>query len=617
MLAELAVFALALAFSLSLLQAFSLYEKRLLPLLSPGSSLSALLVFLAFIILILLRIDSDFTVANVAEHSNRALPLLYKIAGTWGNHEGSLLLWALVVTGFGACLAGRHPRAAAIQALLAAGVLAFILGSSNPFERIFPPPPDGKMLNPLLQDIALSLHPPMLYLGYVGFSAVFSLALAGLWERKIDRAWAEAAHPWIMFAWSALTMGIALGSWWAYRELGWGGYWFWDPVENASLMPWLAATALLHSNIVLKKRGQLARWVALLAILTFAMSLIGTFLVRSGAITSVHSFASDPARGLYILGYIALSIGGGLWLYGARAGSLAETAPLRPASREGAIVVNNLFLTTACATVLLGTLYPMIAELASGAQITVGAPYFNSVVLPILAAPLLLAALTAFLPWKKASLAQVVKRAWFAFAAALVVAMLVMAVVAQETLLAACGLGLGAFLMAGSAQWLAAGRWRMRGSWPVFLGHTGAAMIVIGITGTSLWSKQTESFAGIGDDIALAGYVLNVAGETTLDKPNYQAQRLTLHVKKNGAHVTTLAPEFRRYKIQGSATSEAAIHSTGAYDLYAVIGEKNDKGKTALRIYFKPTISFLWLGALVIASGGLLAGTISLRRRRP
>ena len=615
MLAEIAVFALILALVLCLLQASSLIFQRALPLLAPASALSGLLVFFAFIILIILRMDSDFSVMNVAEHSNRAMPLLYKIVGTWGNHEGSMLLWALVVTGFGACLAKSHPRATAFQALLAAGVLLFILATSNPFTRLFPPAIDGRMLNPLLQDMALAIHPPLLYLGYVGFSAVFSLAIAGLWNGKIDRAWAASAHPWIMFAWSSLTMGIMLGSWWAYRELGWGGYWFWDPVENASLMPWLAGTALVHSNIVLKKRGSLASWVALLSILTFGLSLIGTFLVRSGAITSVHSFASDPARGVYILAYIAVVIGGGLWLYGARASQLTDTAPLAPVSREGVIVINNLFLITACVTVLLGTLYPMGAEIFTGATITVGAPYFNSIVLPILAFPLFFAALAPFMAWKKAEILRAVKRAWFAWAAALVVIILVMAVVAQDTLIAASSLGLAAFLMGGSAQWLAAGRWRMAANWPVFLGHVGAAIVTIGITGTSLWSKQTESFAGIGDDIAIAGYVVNVTEEDTLETPNYQAHRLTLRLQKNGVDIAALTPEYRNYGTRGQPTSEAAIHTTPAYDITTVIGETNAEGKTALRIYFKPTISFIWFGALVIAAGGLLAGTLSLRRK--
>lgn len=607
--AEIASFALMLALSLSLFQGSALLLRAPRPYVPAAASASALLVFLSFILLIVLRIDSDFTVANVAQHSNRALDLLYKITGTWGNHEGSMLLWALVVTLFGALLA-RHEhilnqQAASVQAWLTAGVLGFILFASNPFARIFPPPTDGSMLNPLLQDVALAMHPPMLYLGYVGFSAVFSLAVAGLLIRKIDSDWGYSAHPWIMAAWSALTLGIALGSWWAYRELGWGGFWFWDPVENASLLPWLAGTALLHSNIVLKKRAHLAGWVSLLAILTFGLSLIGTFLVRSGVITSVHSFASDPARGTYILVYIIISIGAALALYGARIGSISTPSPIRPASREGVIVINNLFLITACATVLLGTFYPIIAEAISGEKVSVGAPYFNATFLPLMAIPLFFAALAPFIPWKKAALGQALLKAWPAWAVAAVTAILFSMTVTRHMLLAVGGLTLAAFLMCASAQWMAAKHFRNLTHWSVFLGHVGAALMVIGITGVSLWSSQTEKLVGKGDAVMLAGYQLEVTAKDTIEEANYTADRLTLSVEKGELAITTLAPEFRRYK-NGATTSEASIHSTPAYDLYTVAGETQN-GKTALRVYFRPSISFIWMGALIITLGGLFA----------
>jgi len=352
------------------------------------------------------------------------MPLLYKITGTWGNHEGSMLLWAWVMAMFGWWLAFQRSSdeqtnqirdlALIVQSILLAGVLIFILFTSNPFVRIFPPPPDGLALNPLLQDIALAMHPPMLYLGYVGFSVVFSLAVALMLlpeKQSVDmRRWAQMAHPWIMVSWATLTLGIGLGSWWAYRELGWGGWWFWDPVENASLMPWLSATALLHSNLVLKKRGLLAPWVVLLAILTFGLSLLGTFLVRSGALTSVHSFANDPARGLYILAYIAVVMGAALALYALRGQRLQASETMAPVSREGMIVINNLFILTACATVVLGTMYPLVAEWISGARLTVGAPYFNATFLPIMSIALLFAALVPFMPWKKANIRESLKR---------------------------------------------------------------------------------------------------------------------------------------------------------------------------------------------------------------
>ncbi len=617
MLAEIAVFALALALALSLIGAGSLVSARLHTLLQGSALVGALLVFVAFVILIILRLDSDFTVANVAEHSNHTLPLLYKVAGTWGNHEGSMLLWALVVCGFGAILSARHPLAAAVQSLLAAGVLLFILATSNPFARIFPPPPDGSMLNPLLQDVALAMHPPLLYLGYVGFSAVFSLAVAGLITRQIDARWATTAQPWIMAAWASLTCGIALGSWWAYRELGWGGFWFWDPVENASLLPWLAATALLHSNVVLKKRGALAGWVALLAIITFGLSLVSTFLVRSGAITSVHSFASDPERGLFILAYIALVVGGALWLYAAHVRSLPPTAPMRPASREGVIVINNLFLLTACATVLLGTIYPMLAEAIGGGSVSVGAPFYHRTFLPLMALPLFFAGLAPFLPWKKAAPLSALRRAWPGLAAACAAATVVMATIHTEAVLAAASLALAGFMMVASAQWLAAGKWRLPANWPVFLGHSGAALLVIGITGAGLWGTQVERNVNMGDTLSIAGYDVNVVRLGTIHTPNYDATQVTLDVTRAGHTITQLQPEARRYGIRDTTTSEAEIYSTAAYDLYAVVGAATSEGEVALRLYHKPAVSFLWLGAAFITAGGILSAWLAGRRKYP
>lgn len=613
MLAEFATFSLVLALLASLLAGSALFSARLRPVIAPASAVAALLIFFAFVILIVLRIDSDFSVANVAEHSNRALPLSYKIAGAWGNHEGSMLLWMLVLSGCGAMLAAHHATAAAVQAWLSTGIMVFILMTSNPFARLFPPAIDGKMLNPLLQDMALAIHPPLLYLGYVGFSAVFSLAVAGLLARRIDGDWAKRAHPWIMGAWGFLTAGIALGSWWAYRELGWGGFWFWDPVENASLLPWLCGTALFHSNIVLKKRGALAGWVVLLAILTFALSLIGTFLVRSAAITSVHSFASDPTRGLFILGYIVVVIGGALWLYGARMGSMPPGATLRPASREGVIVINNLFLLTACSTVLLGTLYPLLAEAIGGDRITVGAPYFNRTFLPLMAVPLFFAGLSAYLPWKKAAISEAISRAWPAWCAAFAAVALVLFTMAAQLALACIGLGLAAFLMAASTQWLASGRWKNRSFLPVWLGHTGAALLVLGITCTGLWSSEVEGFASTGDHLSLAGYTINYRGEEAITTPNYTALRAILELHQKEKRVATLLPEYRHYAMRGTTTSEAAIYSAMAYDIYAVIGEKNEAGKTAIRLYFRPGISWLWLGASMIAVSGVIA---VLNRRR-
>ena len=623
--AEIGLFALILALMLACVQsAYWLPRVRsvIAPILPTAAMLQALMVTLALLTLAVLRLDNDFSVQNVAMHSNRALPLLYKIAGTWGNHEGSMLLFSWVLSLFGAALAtSRSPErklmfeAASIQALLAVGILLFIILTSNPFARLFPAPLDGEMLNPLLQDMALSIHPPMLYLGYVGFSAVFSLAVAGLLQGNINKLWAHAAHPWMMMAWGALTLGIGLGSWWAYRELGWGGFWFWDPVENASLLPWLAGTALLHSNVVLKKRGALASWVALLSILTFGLSLLGTFLVRSGVITSVHSFASDPARGIFILLYMAITIGGALFIYALRAHTLPRAALIRPSSREGMIVVNNLFILTACATVLLGTLYPIIMDAIFSQSLTVGAPYFNATFLPLMAIPLLFAGITPFMPWKKARFKVTLMRAWPALLAALCAIIFILAVVSTQTLLAAAGLGLGAFLLAASGQWLLAGKWRNAANWPVFLGHFGAALLIIGITGTGLWSKESERFIRPGETLSMAGYVVTYVSDEAVKTDNYHAKRATLTLEKNKQIITTLSPEYRRYNLRETNTSETAIYSTAAYDIYSVIGETSADGRTAIRLYFRPTISFLWLGCIVVTCGGLLAAVMGSRRK--
>ncbi len=502
--------------------------------------------------------------------------------------------------------------------MLGAGILLFILATSNPFRRIFPPPADGAMLNPLLQDVALALHPPFLYLGYVGFSAVFSLVVAALICGKIDRNWAVIAHPFIMFSWSMLTVGITLGSWWAYRELGWGGFWFWDPVENASLLPWLAATALLHSNIALSKRGIFSRLVALLAIGTFALSLIGIFLVRSGVITSVHSFANDPQRGIYILCYIAVVIGSALYLYARADKAFLSAAPLRPVSREGMIALNNLFLLTACATLLLGTLYPLLVDALGWQAISIGAPYFNRTILPLIAAGLLFAGLVAFVPWKKGRVVRILQRSWLAWILAALVLLLILSGIglSSKAFAAAAGFALAAWLLGGSADWLADGRWRRFSQWPVFLAHVGMAVLVVGITGCGLWSRQSDLAVSPGDSFSFAGYKVIFSKLEQVTNPNYDATRAVLIISRAEGKSRHLMPEYRSYAISGSFTSEAAIYSTLAYDFYAVIGETNAEGKTALRLYYKPTISCLWLGASLVSLGGLFAAFASIKAAR-
>ena len=618
MTAEFGVFFLVLALLTALLQAAYLLPvpalRRLLARICPLAAwLQCLCITAALATLITLRLDSDFSVQNVIAHSNLSLPTLYKIAGAWGNHEGSMLLWVFVLALFGALLAGgtrdwelgTKNYAVAVQSSLCAGFLAFILFTSNPFARVFPPMVDGEALNPLLQDMALSIHPPLLYLGYVGFSIVFSLAVAALITGKADRAWAELIHPWIMASWSALTLGIGLGSWWAYRELGWGGWWFWDPVENASLLPWLSGTALLHSNIILKKRGILAPWVVLLSIISFALSLLGTFLVRSGAITSVHSFASDPQRGVFILAYMFVSVGGALLLYSIRGGKIVSGEAFLPVSREGMIVINNLFLLSACATVLLGTLYPMFAEIFAGEKITVGSPYFNATFAPLMAFPLIFAGITPFMAWKKADMRACARALRPALVAVVAVVFLLLAFTRTHLVSAVLGFGLAGWLAVGSVSWLvnASGK---RGKYSVFLGHIGAAIMVVGITASSLWKEEAQGLLASGEAINISGYDVTYGGSKNISGENYSAARAELLVKnKSGEQVTILYPEYRTYPIGGQKTSETAIYSSPLGDLYSVVGETTTSGKTSIRLYFQPLINLLWLGFVIMSVGGI------------
>lgn len=629
MTAELGVAFLVLALLVASIQAAwllpsSTLKAYIMPALPAAALTQAFLVALAFASLMALRLDSDFSVITVAQHSNLTLPLLYKISGTWGNHEGSMLLWVMVLAAMGAVFAMSPPRAGegirhtalATQALIAAGVLLFILFTSNPFARQFPPPPDGGALNPLLQDIALAMHPPLLYLGYVGFSMVFSLAVAALLQGRMGREWAQIAHPWIMFAWSALTVGIGLGSWWAYRVLGWGGFWFWDPVENASLLPWLAGTALLHSNIVLKKRGQLASWVLLLAILTFGLSLLGTFLVRSGVLISVHSFASDPARGLFILLYIVFLLGGALLLYGLRSGNIhpENNERLQPLSREGMIVINNLFLLTACATVLLGTTYPMVTEWLGGERLTIGPPYYNATFLPLMVPPLLLAVIALFTPWKKNGIKAALRQALPALQAVGVAALLVLALAKTRLLMGLLGLSLAAWLGAGSLWWWIRHR-HTQGALAIACAHLGAAVLAAGVTGASLWKQESERWMIPGESMELAGYNITYEQATPIHTPNYTGTQGKFWISASGMD-RMLLPEYRLYDIRRTASSIPAISSNPVHDLYLVIGETSqDGGKTAVRMYYNPMIGLIWAGFMLMALGGLTATFTRVTRR--
>jgi cytochrome c-type biogenesis protein CcmF len=617
MTAEFGIFFLILALCTATLQSvFLLPVQRirllLAPCLAPAAWLQALLVSLALATLVILRLMNDFSVENVVSHSNRSLPLLYKISGAWGNHEGSMLLWVWVIAVFGAILAmGRkaHPlqfihSGIATQSVICAGALAFIIFTSSPFERVFPPTADGQALNPLLQDMALAIHPPILYLGYVGFSIVFSLAVSGLIHGHTGREWAHLAHPWILVSWSALTVGIGLGSWWAYRVLGWGGFWFWDPVENASLLPWLTGTALLHANIVLKKRGSLSQWVILLSILTFGMSMLGTFLVRSGVLVSVHSFASDPQRGLFILLYLTAILGWALALFATKTHAPEGKQRVLPLSREGMIIINNIFLLTACATVLLGTLYPMLAEWISREKISVGPPYFNATALPLLAIPLIFAGLTPFMPWKKAALADALRQSLPALMAALVAGAIVLAVANRQVIFSALGMALCAWLLVASLSWLIKHR-NTRGRFSVFLGHTGAALLVAGITGAGLWKSETERWMSEGDHFEIAGYHITLDALLAQETPNHST--LIAQFSVDG-HKEALTPEYRTFAIRKTGTSIASIALTPWGDLYGVIGEPSAKtGKISARFYYNPLTYLIWAGFMLMALGGITA----------
>ncbi|MEH6497630.1 MAG: heme lyase CcmF/NrfE family subunit [Sneathiella sp.] len=591
----------------------------------------------AFICLTVGYVTSDFSILNVASNSHSLKPLLYKISGVWGNHEGSLLLWVwiLALFGFAVALFGRNlpdslkARVLAIQGLIGVGFLLFVLFTSNPFERLIPAPFDGNGLNPLLQDPGLAFHPPFLYLGYVGLSVTFSFAIAALIEGKVDPAWARWVRPWTLAAWAFLTIGIALGSWWAYYELGWGGWWFWDPVENASFMPWLAATALLHSAIVVEKRDALKNWTILLAIIAFSLSLLGTFLVRSGVLNSVHAFASDPARGVFILMFLIFVIGGSLVLYAVRAPAMKGGGLFAPISREGALVLNNLLLSTAAATILLGTLYPIFLDAFTGEKVSVGPPYFNATFLP-LAAPLVIAmAFGPFLPWKRADLGSVLSRLKIGLFAVLIVLGLTWWLQTDGPLLALVGMSLFAWLLTASlVEWAdriklfrapLSSSWRRminlpRSAHGMTAAHIGVALVVLGITASEAWQSERLGIMKPGETATVGGYEFTFNGAEQIVGPNYDALRGSFTASKKGGDGYQMFPEQRVYTDPPMMTTEAAIRPMLTADLYVVIGDEDGAGGYATRIYHKPFISWIWLGCLTMFFGGFLS--LSDRRLR-
>jgi len=637
---ELGHFALILALCLAALQStlpLAGAARRHLGWMAVGQSTALaqfVLVALAFAALVHAYVTSDFSVVNVAENSHSTKPLLYKITGVWGNHEGSMLLWVLILSLFGGAVAwfgdnlppALRARVLAVQGMIGFGFLLFILLTSDPFHRLVPAPLDGRGLNPILQDPGLAFHPPFLYLGYVGFSVSFSFAVAALIEGRVDAAWARWVRPWTLAAWCALTIGIAMGSWWAYYTLGWGGWWFWDPVENASFMPWLVGTALLHSAIVVEKRDALKSWTILLAIVTFSLSLIGTFLVRSGVLTSVHAFAVDPARGTFILLLLLVAIGGSLSLYAIRAPALRGGGIFAPISREGALVLNNLLLATCAATVFLGTLYPLFLDAVGGPKLSVGFPFFNRTFVPLMVPALLAVAFGPMLAWKRGDLVGALQRLWIAFAAALVIILIGLYATGGGPVLAVLGLGLAMWVFAGSAvEWaerVKLGRaalaesWRRarhlpRASHGMTLAHMGLAVTVAGIA-ASAWQVERIEIMRPGEDLPLAGYTLRLDGVAKVAGPNFTADRATITVLHDGQRVAVMQPEKRFFPVQQMPTSLTAIHTTLLADLYLALGDADGKGGWTLRAYWKPLVPWIWIGAVVMAAGGV----VSLSDRR-
>jgi cytochrome c-type biogenesis protein CcmF len=591
------------------------------------------LVALSFGCLMHAYVTSDFSVLTVAMNSHSSKPLLYKISGTWGNHEGSMLLWVLILTVFGAAAAafgGNLPpalraRALAVQSWIAVGFYLFILLTSNPFERLLPPAVDGRGLNPLLQDPGLAFHPPFLYLGYVGFSMAFSFSIAALIEGRVDAAWARWVRPWTLAAWTLLTIGITLGSWWAYYELGWGGWWFWDPVENASFMPWLAGTALLHSAVVVEKRDTLKGWTVFLAIVTFGLSLLGTFLVRSGVLTSVHAFATDPARGVFILLLLVIIVGGSFALFAWRGPSLRGGGMFRPISREGGLLLNNLLLGTAAATVLLGTLYPLFLEAIGGDKVSVGPPFFNAVFIPLIAPLVVAMAVGPLLPWKRADIVPALKRLWLAAAAAAAAVAAAWTVYADAPLVGLLGMALAAWLFVGTLVEFT-GRIRLfqapaaeslrrlatlpRAAWGMTLAHAGLAVTIAGMTGAGVWKVESIQVMKPGDTVTVGSYDYLFEGAERHRGPNYTAVGGRFAVSRDGRPVVVLTPEKRTYPVERRQTTEAAIHTTFWGDLYAVIGDPaGNDGGFVTRIYFNPLVAWMWGGVAIMVVGGLLSLT--------
>ena len=643
MIAESGHYALVLAFGLALIQSTvpilgARWRDVALMNVARSTAVAQLLfVAASFAALVTLHVSSDFSVINVFENSHSMKPLIYKITGVWGNHEGSMLLWVSILALFGGLVAmfgnnlpiSLRAHLLAVQAWIASAFYLFILTTSNPFLRIANPPIEGQDLNPVLQDIGLAVHPPMLYLGYVGFSISFSFAIAALIEGRIDAAWARWVRPWTLVAWIFLTLGIAMGSYWAYYELGWGGWWFWDPVENASLMPWLAGTALLHSLVVMEKRNALKVWTILLSILAFSLSLLGTFLVRSGVLTSVHAFANDPRRGVFILLILCVFIGGSLALYVFRASSLKQGGLFAPISREGALVLNNLLLTTACATVFVGTLYPLALEVMTGEKISVGAPFFNLTFGPLFVPLLIAVPFGPLLAWKRGDLLAAAQRLIAAGIVALIVVALVYAWTHGGSTLAPLAIGLGLFVIVGAMIDIAEriGLFRIpfgnairraqglpRSAWGTMFAHAGVGIALIGIVCETTWNSENIRTMKPGEVTSVAGYSLKLDSLTPRQGPNYREMAAKFSVLVDGQPIAVMTPSKRNFTTRGATTTEAALLSRGASQLYISLGDIGADSSVTVRIYHKPLVLLIWFGPVLMAFGGMLS--LSDRRLR-
>ncbi|MGJ5009775.1 heme lyase CcmF/NrfE family subunit [Bradyrhizobium oligotrophicum] len=642
MTAEVGSFALILALLVSLVQsivpfaALRRQSEMIAGFVRHAALTQFLFVSIAFACLTSLFVHSDFSVQVVAANSHTLKPLLYKVSGVWGNHEGSMLLWVLILSLFGAAVAlfgtnlpeRLQSNVLGVHGMIGLGFLAFIVSTSNPFARLVDAPLEGNGLNPILQDPGLAFHPPFLYLGYVGFSMAFSFSVAALIEGKVDASWARWVRPWVLAAWCFLTIGITLGSAWAYYTLGWGGWWFWDPVENASFMPWLAGTALLHSALVVERRSALQSWTILLGIVTFSLSLIGTFLVRSGVLTSVHAFAQDPSRGAFILALILVATGGALTLYAIRAPSLKHGALFAAVSRESGLVLNNVLLTAAVATVFLGTFYPLLVDMLGNDKISVGPPYYNLTFVPIMVPLLLAMVIGPVLKWKRDLLVAALQRLRLAGGLAAFIAVAILIATFGQRFLVAFFFGIAVWLVIGSLMVLAH-RVRLGMTTPLatslnlarttplavyglVLAHAGMGVTVAGITGMTAWASEKVQMLRPGQSLQLAGYDIKLRSIGKFPGPNYEAERGTFDITRNGKPFTQLSSERRFYPVRQQQTTAAGIRTNLLWNVYVTLGDPDDKGAWAVRCYYHPLVPLVWIGALMMACGGF----VSLADRR-